>query len=128
MKYNYDSDKECFVREDGLGKKFYINSSEALRIMSLHELGNTVPEIRNKMTFHSKKVSESSINNFINNVKQGNIVVDGDYPVPTVEDLTIEQRISRLEDELDEFKVKYLIQNCEEPTFTDKVRSLFKHE
>ena len=56
MRYNYDSDNECFVREDGLGKKIWINSVEAQRIITLYDLGNNIPEIRNKIRFNSKKI------------------------------------------------------------------------
>lgn len=97
MKYEYREDIEAFVRVDGLGKKLWINSSESQRIMTLYNLGNSVSEIRNKITFNSRKVSESTINNFINNVKNGDITIpDNDY-VPVCEDLTIEERISNLE-------------------------------
>ena len=100
MKYKYDVDNEWFVREDNLGKKFHINITEARRIMTMVNLGNSIAEIRNKISFSSNKVYESTINNFINQVEKGNISLDGDYPAPKVvlEDLTVAERISKLED------------------------------
>lgn len=102
MKYNYDSENECFVREDGLGKKFFINSYEAQRIMTMVDLGYSIPRICNKINFASDKVYESTVSNFINNVKEGNIIVNGDYPAPNgvLESLTVEDRISRLEERI----------------------------
>lgn len=100
MKYEYNIEKEAFIREDGLGKKFHINITEARRIITLHDLGNTISEIRNKIQFQSNKVSESTINNFINQVEKGNIDLNGDYPAPSnvIFDLTLEERIDNIEE------------------------------
>ena len=100
MKYNYDVKNECFVREDGLGKKFFINSHEAQRIMTMVDLGYSIPRICNKIQFASDKVYESTVTNFINNVKEGNIIVSDEYPAPenAIRELTVEDRISRLEE------------------------------
>ena len=108
MKYNYDVKTECFIREDGLGKKFHINITEARRIVTLHDLGNSVGEIRNKIQFQSNKVSESTISNFLNQVKKGNIDLTGDYPAPSnvVFDLTTDERITELEDKVSELEDK----------------------
>ena len=38
MRYEYDEKQECFIREDGLGKKFFINSTEAHRIINMYNL------------------------------------------------------------------------------------------
>ncbi|WP_458456490.1 hypothetical protein [Methanobrevibacter sp.] len=106
MKYDYDADNECFVREDGLGKKFWINSSEALRIVTMRNLGYSLGMINRKIPFSSGKVSESTITNFLKNVEDGNIIVDGDYPAPKsqIEEMSMDMRISRLEEELEKFK------------------------
>ena len=102
MKYNYDAKNECFVRADGLGKKFFINSHEAQRIMTMVDLGYSIPRICNKIQFASDKVYESTVANFINNVKEGNIIVSDEYPAPehTIRELTVEDRISRLEERI----------------------------
>ncbi len=112
MKYNYDAELECFVREDGNGKKFYINSYEAQRIVTLRELGASYGKICAKINFSSGKVSESTIKNFLKNVDEGNIIVYGDYPAPkkNVEDLSVsglEDRVSSLEDRISEIEDKY---------------------
>ena len=115
MKYNYDSDKEAFVREDGLGKKFYINSHEAQRIVTLRELGYTVPEIKNKINFNSNKVYESSIENFLKNVYNGDIIVSSDYPAPkqVMRDLTVEEKYNELEERVNELEARMdNIQQC----------------
>lgn len=101
MNYKYDVEQECFVREDGLGKKFWINSSEAHRIMSMYSLGNSIGEIRNKIEFvNARKVTESTIVNFIKNVNNGNIELSKAYPAPIrmVESITDSDRISKLEE------------------------------
>lgn len=108
MKYNYDVKTECFIREDGLGKKFHINITEARRIVTLHDLGNTISEIRNKIQFQSNKVSETTIKNFLKQVENGNIDLTGDYPAPSnvVFDLTTDERINQLEDRIKELEDK----------------------
>ena len=102
MKFNYDVEEECFIREDGLGKKYFINITEARRIVTLQDFGNTVPEIRNKIQIKSNKVSESTISNFLNQVKKGNIDLNGDYPAPSdvVFELTTDERVRNLEERL----------------------------
>ena len=106
MRYNYDVKNECFVREDGLGKKIWINITEAQRIVTLHELGNSIGQINSKINFQSGKVSESTVKNFLNNVENGNIEVYGDYPAPVgvIQDLTIEERLNNLERDVEELK------------------------
>ena len=47
MKYEYDVDGEYFVREDGLGKKFHINITEARRIMTMAHNCPLRPNISN---------------------------------------------------------------------------------
>ena len=108
MKYNYDVENECFIREDGLGKKFHINITEARRIVTLHDLGNNVSEIRNKIQFQSNKVSEITIRNFLKQIGNGNIDLTGDYPAPSnvVFELTLEERISNLEERVKELEDK----------------------
>lgn len=128
MKYNYDVEKECFVREDGLGKKIWINITEAQRIVTLHELGNTVSQINSKIDFNSKRVSESTVKNFLNNVSEGNIEVYGDYPAPigVITELTIEERLNNLERDVEMLKNK----SCEckdDDSVVDKVKSWLKY-
>ena len=126
MKYTSNKELECFEREDKLGKKICINNIEAQRIVTLHELGNTVPEIRNKITFHSKKVTQSTIESFLKNVKRGDIVVPTDDIIPVHEDLSIEERIKRLEDDLEEIKQR-LISNEQGQSISDKLRGILNY-
>lgn len=111
MKYNYDVEQECFIREDGAGKRININISEAQRIIALKDLGYSIAQIRNKMVFSSNKVYESTIQNFLNNVEKGNIVISGDYPAPklALEDLTVDMRLTSLEERLE--NVEMILQN-----------------
>lgn len=120
MKYDYNPELECFVREDGLGKKIWINSSEAQRIVTMYNLGNSIGEIRNKIHFqYARRVTESTIKNFILNIQNGNIVLSDDYPAPkkVVYELTLEERISNLEKRMDEFE------SMNDKSFADKVKS-----
>lgn len=106
MKYNYNSNLGAFVREDGLGKKFWITMVEAQRIMTLYELGNNPAQIGAKIQFKSSKTTISSINTFINNVENGNIVLTTDVPVSVdeFEDISMEARITKLEHDIEYIK------------------------
>ena len=106
MKYNYDAGDECFIREDGAGKKFHINSAEAQRIITMRDLGYSPNRICSKIHFASGRVYESTVKNFLKNVDEGNLIVSEDYPAPRdqVIELSLEERMSRLEDEWAEFK------------------------
>ena len=125
MKYEYNSEIECFVREDGHGKKFHINSSEAQRIVTMRDLGYSAGKICAKIQFNSGKVYESTINNFLKNVDEGNIIVDKNYPAPksVVEDLTVSDRITRLEERLSELEEIIGIDSIEKSSWSDKVRA-----
>lgn len=113
MNYKYWEEKECFVREDGLGKKFWINVTEAQRIMTLYDLGNSVSEIRNKIQFNGE-VYESTIRNFIRNVQEGKIEIPTDVTyVPVPEDLTVEHRLANLEEEVTKIKIILEHQVCD---------------
>lgn len=125
MKYNYNSELECFIREDGLGKKIWINSTEAHRIMTMYDLGNSIGEIRNKIKFtYPRKVTESTITNFIRNVREGNIILDDNLPAPSdlVVDLTLDERVRRVEDRLDILEELLGSHNNDE-TLSEKVKS-----
>ena len=129
MKYDYNSKLECFVREDGLGKKIWINSSEAQRIVTMRNLGYSIGGICAKINFNSGKVQESTIVSFLKNVEEGNIIVDGDYPAPknVIEDLTVSDRIVSLEERVTE--LEEIINNdklIEKSSWRGKVKSWLK--
>lgn len=123
MKYEYNANLECFEREDKLGKKFYINSNEAQRIVTMRELGYSIGRICAKIQFNSDKVYESTVANFLKNVDEGNIIVNGDYPAPkgVIKDLTVSDRLISLEERVSELedKIRY-------ESFTDKVKLWLK--
>jgi len=106
MRYNYNTSLECFERDDKLGKKYWINMNEAQRVMTLYNLGYNGNQIGAKMNFKNTKFTVSSITNFINNVLEGNIVLDDSVPA-SFEDFTemsIESRIQKLEEDVAEFE------------------------
>ena len=144
MKYNYDSELGAFVREDGLGKKFWITMVEAHRIMTLYELGNNPAQIGAKIQFKNPKTTVSTVNNFIKNVENGDIVLDYDVPLP-VEDFDdintevliseIDSRVRILEEKVDRiFTILQSYENdwkCEcgckeEESISDKVKAWLK--
>ena len=144
MRYNYDSELGAFVREDGLGKKFWITMVEAHRIMTLYELDVSPNQIVARIQFKNPKTTVSTVNNFIKNVENGDIVVDMDVPLP-VEDFDdinlevriteIESRVKSLENKVDDiFAVLQLYENnwkceCEckgEESISDKVKAWLK--
>ena len=129
MRYNYNSELGAFVREDGLGKKFWITMVEAHRIMTLYELGNSPNQIGAKIQFKNQKTTVSTIINFINNVENGNIVLDTDVPLPVdeFEDISVEARITKLEHDVEYIK-GLLEKPCEceckdEESISDKVKA-----
>lgn len=126
MRYNYDVEKECFVREDGLGKKIWINITEAQRIVTLYELGNSISQINSKINFNSKKVGESTVKNFLNNVHEGNIEINGDYPAPVgvIEDISFDERVSNLEARVSE--IESILSNNGENTKLERFKKWLK--
>ena len=135
MKYKYDAKQECFIREDGKGKRFLINSTEAMRILTLQKLGYGVAKINRKIDFSSKKVSESTIQNFIKNVENGDIIIDDSLPAPRVDydDLALSDRVQMLESKVEALEEMLLNYNCncnrnvlDKTSFRDKVKSWIK--
>ena len=129
MRYNYNSELGAFVREDGAGKKFWITMVEAHRIMTLYELGVSPNQIGAKIQFKNPKTTVSTVSNFIRNVENGNIVLDTDVPLPVdeFEDISVEARITKLEDDVEQIK-KLLGQVCKcecksEESIKDKVKA-----
>lgn len=129
MRYNYDSELGAFVREDGLGKKFWITMVEAHRIMTLYELGVSPNQIGAKIQFKNPKTTVSTVNNLIKNVESGDIVLDTDVPLPVedFDDVSIEARISKLEHDVEYIK-RLLEKPCEceckeEESISDKVKA-----
>ena len=132
MRYNYNSELGAFVREDGLGKKFWITMVEAHRIMTLYELGVSPNQIGAKIQFKNPKTTVSTVNNLIKNVESGDIVLDTDVPLPVedFDDVSIEARITKLEHDVEYIK-RLLEKPCEcefkeEESISDKVKAWLK--
>ena len=95
---------------------------EAHRIMTMYNLGNSIGEIRNKIKFSNpRKVTESTIKNFIVNVENGNIELSDDMPVPIndVMEITLDERVLSLEQRVS--VLEEMLENKE--SITDKVKS-----
>lgn len=113
VKYVYDVETESFKRADNRGIKLKINISEARRIESLLTLGHNPNAIYNKMNF-AQNVSITTLRTFIKNLEAGNIDLEGDYPAPSVimQDMSMEARIKKLEDDWEKFQRKYIENSC----------------
>lgn len=107
VEYEYRPELEVFRRKDNRGPSLRFNITEARRIQSMIDLGMNPHAIYSKIDFVND-VSLTSVRTFINNLKNGNIDLDGDYPAPTevFKDMDIELRIEQLENDLNEFKKK----------------------
>ncbi len=110
-KYEYDANREVFVRKDKRGNHLAVNIAEAQRIINFMNLGYSVDGIQGKMNLVSPKGTASTVKSFIRNYKQGNIEMPNDAPVPvrlfeSVEDDNrideLEERISRIEQKMNE--------------------------
>ena len=117
MKYIYNVELEAFKREDNRGKPLYVNITEANRIISLINLGYTVADVTNKVSLSNPKGTVTTINSFIKNYRNGNIILPDDAPAPVnvFESLTESDRISALEDRVTELENKF-----SEITFTEE--------
>lgn len=123
MKYEYNSGLGCFERSDGLGKKIWVNMSEAQRIITLRDLGNTIGEIQAKMNFTSNKATSYSVKTILNKYDDGSIIIDMSSPASNIqfEDMSMDARIMDLEERLS--KLEKLVTDKKEESFTDKVKS-----
>lgn len=108
MKYEYDITMEAFRREDKRGKPLYVNITEANRIVNLINLGYTVASITGKISLSNPKGTVTTLNSFIRNYKQGNIVMPDDAPAPTLyyESMDDNDRLDELEKRISELEEK----------------------
>ena len=83
MKYEYDVGLEGFRRTDRRGKPLYVNITEANRIINLLNLGHSVADIKGKVSLSSPMGTITTINSFIRNYNEGNIIIPEDVPAPT---------------------------------------------
>lgn len=127
MKYEYRADLEMFKRVDNRGPGLKFNIVEARRIKSMLDMGMKAPTIYQKIDFVNN-VSITNLRTFIDNLNKGNIDLDGDYPSPVyqVEEINLNERVSRLEEEFEEFKRRIENPNHRE-NISEKVRKWFKN-
>ena len=123
VKYEYRPELEVFKRVDNRGPALKFNIVEARRIQTMLELGNKIPTIYSKIDFVNN-VSMTNLRTFVNNLNDGNINLDGDYPAPkeSIYDLDVEARLSRLESDMMEFK-QILYKQKENESVGNKVKS-----
>lgn len=127
MKWVYNSKLGCFEREDKLGKKLWITMTEAQRIITLRDLGNSIGEIQAKMNFVSNKASSYSVKTVLERYDNGDIVIDMNVPVSEVEweDLSNDSKINDLEMRIS--NLENIISEYDENSFMDKVKSWLKY-
>ena len=121
-KYEYNVDCECFKRLDNRGKPLYVNIIEANRIINLINLGHSVADINGKVALSNPKGTVTTINSFIRNYREDNIIMPDDAPAPVkvFESFGDSDRISALEERITELE---MIQN---ESVLDKVRKWIK--
>lgn len=129
VKYLYNADLEAFRREDKKGKPLYINIIEANRIINLLELGHSVADINGKIALSNPKGTATTINSFIRNYKEDNIVIPENAPAPihNFESLSDSSRISALEERVTDIEnfingFSNAISKKKEESKKDKVR------
>lgn len=129
--YYYDAEDEAFKREDKRGNHLSINIVEAQRIVQMVDMGVSNFKIKKEVDISNPKCGKTTVDSFIKNYKQGNIHMPDDAPVPVhvfesiqKEDRmdSIEERIEKLENDLEEFKRRYLTPKSK----LDKVKSWIK--
>lgn len=81
VKYEYNPNIEGFKRVDNRGHSLDIDIVEARRIVALQNLGYTVPDIFKEMGL-ARKISISTLRTFLKNYNNGNISIEGEFPVP----------------------------------------------
>ena len=99
MNWIYNSKLGCFERSDKVGKKLWVTMTEAQRIITLRDLGNSIGEIQAKMSFVSSKASSYSVKTILERYDNGELIIDMDVPVTDVEwnDLSYDSKINDLE-------------------------------
>ena len=125
--YKYDSQLEVFKRTDNRGNHLAVNISEAQRIISLLDLGYSASKIQNKIRLSNPKASTSTLNSFIRNYVDGNIFMPDDAPAPvrSLESISDNDRINRLEERVIELEKKVDGMVSEDKGLVGKAKSWF---
>lgn len=111
-RYEYDVKNEYFRRkiENGWrgGKPFYVNITEANKIINLINLGYNTTEINDKVSLVNPKATATTIRNFVNKYKKGDILIPKDAPAPSIvyNSLTDSDRLTALEKRVTELENK----------------------
>lgn len=107
VKYEYNVEQEVFRRVDNRGVPLRVNIVEARRIKSMMDLGLKATTIIQKIDFVNN-ISITNLKTIMNNIENGNINLDGDYPIPTrnLEDINYDIRISNLEERVGKLEIK----------------------
>lgn len=113
VKYEYRPDLEVFRRVDNRGPSLRVNIIEMRRIKSMMDLGIKAPTIMKKIDFVNG-ISMTTLRTIMNNIEEGNIDMEGDYPAPSiiVRDMDLEARVGRLERDVEEFKQRMRNDEC----------------
>lgn len=100
VKYEYDVESEVFKRVDNRGRHLYVNITEAQRIISLMNLGMNKTKIQSKVTLSHPMGTSSTIETFIKNYKNGNIIIPENAPAPKniFDEFVEESRMDKLEE------------------------------
>lgn len=139
-KYNYNPNKEAFVREDNKGKPLYVNITEAQRIVSLIDLGYSVADIENKMSLSNPKGTSTTVKSFLKNYKKGNINMPDNAPAPSMvfDSMTDNDRLTALEERVTALEnaqkcechdaVENMYTEKSKTSWKDSIRGIFNHE
>ena len=133
VKYEYNPNIEGFKRVDNRGHTLDIDIVEARRIVALQNLGYSVTDIFKEMDL-ARKISISTLRTFLKNYNNGNISIEGEFPVPhkTLDEMDNEVRFNSLEERiqsLEEWKESFVC-DCQteitEKSTRDKVKEWLK--
>lgn len=133
VKYEYNPHIEGFKRVDNRGHTLDIDIVEARRIVALKNLGYSVTDIFKEMDL-ARKISVSTLRTFLKNYENGNISIEGEFPVPQkhLDEMDNEVRIDDLErriKSLEEWKESFIC-SCQteitEKSTKDKVKEWLK--
>jgi hypothetical protein len=96
----------------------------------LYDLGNSVGLIQSKMSFSSKKASGHTVGTIIKLYEEGDIELDGNYPIPSTDfdNLNNDIKIENLEARVEVLEKKLVeLENKDDESFTGKVKSWISH-
>ena len=112
--YEYDIEDEVFKRKINEndkkgGKSLYVNITEANKIISLVNLGYTIPVITKRVELSNPKAGSTTVRTFITRYKNGDIIIPKDAPAPSsvFESITDSDRLNALEKRVTDLENKF---------------------